>query len=115
MTGYNEERELRRYVIQWCRELMTELENNVIVCSQLTPESWDSEDPQVRTKVTGLGLNPESRAVLDLGIEEARQWVVDHVLDREGDRVCVLRCPSCDRILRTPKARQCLWCGHDWH
>jgi hypothetical protein len=25
------------------------------------------------------------------------------------------RCPSCRRIVRTPKARQCLWCGHDWH
>jgi hypothetical protein len=25
------------------------------------------------------------------------------------------RCPSCRRIVRTPKAQQCLWCGHDWH
>jgi hypothetical protein len=25
------------------------------------------------------------------------------------------RCPKCNRIVRTPHARQCLWCGHDWH
>lgn len=25
------------------------------------------------------------------------------------------RCPACHRIVRTPEARQCLWCGHDWH
>lgn len=25
------------------------------------------------------------------------------------------RCPACDRIVRTPKARQCLWCSADWH
>ena len=25
------------------------------------------------------------------------------------------RCPSCRRIVRTPQARQCFWCGHDWH
>jgi hypothetical protein len=25
------------------------------------------------------------------------------------------RCPSCKRIVKTPKACQCLWCGYDWH
>ena len=25
------------------------------------------------------------------------------------------RCPTCKRIVMTPKARQCLWCGYDWH
>ena len=24
------------------------------------------------------------------------------------------RCPSCNRIVRTPQARQCFWCGHEW-
>ena len=115
MKPYDEELVLRSYVIQWCREFMTKLENDVIVCSQLTPDSLDNPDPVVRQKVSSLGLSPESRAVLDLGMEEARQWVVDHVLDREGDRICINRCPSCNWIVRTPLAQQCLWCGHDWH
>ena len=25
------------------------------------------------------------------------------------------RCPACSRIVISPLARQCLWCGHDWH
>jgi rRNA maturation endonuclease Nob1 len=25
------------------------------------------------------------------------------------------RCPACKRIVRTPRAQHCLWCGHDWH
>jgi hypothetical protein len=25
------------------------------------------------------------------------------------------RCPACRRIVVSPEARQCLWCGHDWH
>ncbi len=25
------------------------------------------------------------------------------------------RCPVCNRIVKTPASRQCLWCGHDWH
>ena len=30
-------------------------------------------------------------------------------------RVVVNRCPGCSRIVKTPLARQCLWCGRDWH
>jgi hypothetical protein len=25
------------------------------------------------------------------------------------------RCPKCNRVVRTPLAQLCLWCGHDWH
>ena len=24
-------------------------------------------------------------------------------------------CPRCGRLPRTPRAKQCFWCGHDWH
>ena len=27
----------------------------------------------------------------------------------------VNRCPACNRVVRTPEAKQCFWCGHDWH
>ena len=27
----------------------------------------------------------------------------------------VARCPKCTKVLRTPRARQCRWCLHDWH
>jgi hypothetical protein len=26
-----------------------------------------------------------------------------------------IRCPDCRRVVKTPEARQCLWCGYDWH
>ena len=30
-------------------------------------------------------------------------------------RIEINRCPACSRIVRTHLAKQCLWCGHDWH
>ena len=39
--------------------------------------------------------------------------VVDRVLNTGS--FSVARCPQCNRILRTPNARQCRWCYHDWH
>lgn len=44
-----------------------------------------------------------------------RQEVFQSILKQYDARVVVLRCPQCQRIVRTPKAQQCLWCGHDWH
>ena len=37
-------------------------------------------------------------------------WTNDVVPDNN-----VARCPNCSARLRTPDARQCFECGHDWH
>ncbi len=29
--------------------------------------------------------------------------------------ITVNRCPKCSRVVRTPSAKQCMWCKHDWH
>jgi hypothetical protein len=37
------------------------------------------------------------------------------ILESHGTLVFINRCPACKRIVRSPGARQCLWCKHDWH
>jgi hypothetical protein len=37
-----------------------------------------------------------------------------HLTDAEGDKIFVNRCPGCNRLVRTPKAKLCLWCGNNW-
>ena len=39
--------------------------------------------------------------------------VLERMLSEHADEI--VRCDKCDGILRTPKAKQCLYCGHDWH
>jgi RNA polymerase subunit RPABC4/transcription elongation factor Spt4 len=41
------------------------------------------------------------------------EGVYDRII--ENNLIVVSRCPQCTRILRTPKAKQCRWCHHDWH
>jgi hypothetical protein len=38
---------------------------------------------------------------------------VERILAEHGDKV--IRCRKCGGILRTPRAKQCLDCGYDWH
>ena len=38
--------------------------------------------------------------------------VVDRVLSALPPGVSVNRCPTCARVLRSPQAKLCVWCGH---
>lgn len=44
-----------------------------------------------------------------------RKRVRDRILQEHGHVVFINRCPDCSKIVKTPRARQCLWCNHDWH
>jgi len=62
-------------------------------------------------------LRSELESISEL-IEEPLQFrsrVALRILVRHRDAVTVARCPQCSRILASPTAQQCLWCGHDWH
>jgi hypothetical protein len=37
------------------------------------------------------------------------------ILNENRDAVFLNYCPRCGNLARTPKARQCRSCGHDWH
>lgn len=38
--------------------------------------------------------------------------IVNRILTEHREKIIINRCPECDRILETPRSRQCLWCGH---
>jgi hypothetical protein len=54
------------------------------------------------------------REKLAAGFEAFQQSVVDRI-SREHPDLPIHRCPECNTALRTPLAKQCLKCGHDWH
>ena len=37
------------------------------------------------------------------------------ILERFKDKVFLNNCPKCDKLARTPMAKQCRFCTHDWH
>jgi hypothetical protein len=67
------------------------------------------------TKRSGRDDDPVIAAELRDGIETFRRKVRDRVLRDNPDKIFINRCPKCKCVVRTPKARQCFWCGHDWH
>src|SRR5437870_9883911 len=54
-------------------------------------------------------------AALAEGGPAFRKRVFQRVLADPAAQALINRCPRCRRIVRTPRAKQCLWCHHDWH
>ena len=51
--------------------------------------------------------------LVDLGEDAFLENLRDRVI---SDNPEVLnRCPKCQRVPVTPRAKQCPWCFHDWH
>jgi hypothetical protein len=48
-------------------------------------------------------------------LEQRIKNAMDRVMMERRSEIVENRCPACHRLVRTPKARQCLWCGNDWH
>ena len=56
--------------------------------------------------------------VLDLARNGYDAFVLStgrRILQEHRDKIIFNYCPRCGVLARTPKARQCRCCGHDWH
>ncbi len=60
--------------------------------------------------------NEEVNRLLEGGDHAFQDRVVDRVIQAEASgKMTINRCPECKQVARSKLARQCLWCGHDWH
>lgn len=53
-------------------------------------------------------LNEEDR-------EKQKIKLANLIIEDYEDKVFWNTCPNCSKLGRTPKAKQCRFCKHDWH
>jgi hypothetical protein len=127
VDSYDDDVALRCYVHQHRRDLMTPLERRVIeYTAPIVSESSDHKlEIDLQSKVAHLYEYLERRDghVDDDAVLEAFQLphaarlrnAVGRVINEQRAHINENRCPTCNRIVRTPAACQCLWCGNAWH
>jgi hypothetical protein len=110
---YDEDRELTRYVWDYFSNRMTDFERQVglAIIGRQKAANAGADAAHLLAVRWGRTDDPEINAALADGSEEFRRRVCSRVLAE----VFVNRCPRCNRVVRTPQARQCFWCGFDWH
>jgi hypothetical protein len=75
---------------------------NIGMYKMLQQMSWISSDEEVLALVEG-------------GFEAFKQRVTERIFKAHGHELELNLCPECGKIARTPLARQCRFCLHDWH
>lgn len=117
MRPYHEEAVLTDYVLDHYSQFNTDVENKAgwvayfVVGNKLDTEAMIKLAHSRWRAVDGAVV----AELLKDGVESYRWRTAQRILREHGDEVFVNRCGRCDRIVRTPKARQCFWCGFDWH
>jgi hypothetical protein len=113
---YDEPSVLTEYVCSYCVPQMTDLERAGLKALHARVKAANSDSARVRDMIvrkwSGQG-DPAIIAALSAGEAAFRDAVRDRVLRDHPE--LINRCPKCNRVARTPRAKQCRWCFHDWH
>jgi hypothetical protein len=113
---YREDEELTEYVWHNYRHLMDDAER-LVERAILAEEKASADGCRIAEvlRQRWVGNDPCIAEALREGVPAFRARVRDRLLREHADEIAINRCPACGRIVASPKARQCLWCGHDWH
>ena len=117
---YDESHELTRYVWSHCHHLIKDVEHraNRAGMAKIKADSAEQNVSEALGRVLrkrwGYEEDAEVQAALAAGYDAFRERVTRRLLSDVEVQATINRCPKCGRVVRTPLARQCLWCNHAW-
>ncbi|PRB03530.1 hypothetical protein CQ046_09130 [Chryseobacterium sp. MYb7] len=110
------DRETINYIIRYFGKLMTRDEALALNHHMYTLKSSESEHIRnVMIKRGWINSDPEVIKLLEHGYEVFEQNVVTRILAETPEKVFFNNCPKCNKLARTPYAKQCRHCGYSWH
>jgi len=118
LQEYVEQGELRRYVRRWYAHLFTDSERHGPSAEWLRTHVTDASPDEISAVFNETYDDQELRPIvlkLLAAIDRFDEQSVARILREHRDEIRVNRCPRCNRIVASPNAKQCLWCGHNWH
>ena len=116
LTDYDEDEALTDYVCSKCVPQMNHFEREGLKVVHAREKAASAESMRFREMILKKWVgeaDPQVLAALAHGFNAFRRAVRDRVLRDHPD--IINRCPKCGRVVRTPSAKQCRWCFHDWH
>lgn len=106
------------YVLKYFGQYMTKKESLARTHHIYSKKNLATKSPNTAEWFYERGLLSRDPAVLRLlekGYVEFAKSTADRILKENEDEVFLNKCPKCDQLARTPKAKQCRQCGYDWH
>ena len=109
-----------KYIINYFPNLLTDLERRAIRHTQSTSklEHRTSDNADLIKVYIEKDWLTSDQKVLDLlkdGYEQFELNTANRIVSQSSDKVFFNNCPKCTQLSRTPYARQCRFCGHNWY
>lgn len=107
--------ELIDYIYQFCEEFKTADEKLAGKTMLYNPEAiTDKILPLIKSK----GWYSDEQHIHDMFKDGKQEFIVKvatRIFNEHKDKLNLNLCPKCFKIARTPGAKQCRFCFHDWH
>jgi DNA-binding winged helix-turn-helix (wHTH) protein len=114
--------DVARYILTYHSNLMTKLECRVQghLAAKSMMTLWGNRPPAEQAYMPEdysryLSTDPVVLKLANDGYEAFAERTATRILEKYGKRLKLNRCPRCACVARTAKARQCRFCGCDWH
>jgi hypothetical protein len=62
-----------------------------------------------------ISSDPEIINLLKNGYEVFKQNIITRIMTETPEKVFFNNCPKCNKLARTPHAKQCRYCSYNWH
>jgi hypothetical protein len=95
---------------------MTDDEKLALKYHMYTYKSQDN--PKMRSLMVDRGWISDREDIKEFlkdGYEEFELSIAKRIMKETREKVFLNNCPKCNKLARTPYARQCRYCGHSWH
>ena len=114
------DKETVKYIINYFSNLLSVAEQLAIrhTSTSYKLENSTSNNSNLTRIFKEKGWLTSEQTVLDLlkdGYESFEINVANRILKQYPDKVYFNNCPKCNKLARTPYAKQCRFCGHNWH
>jgi len=110
------DQETTDYITNYFGNLMTK--NEKLALKHQMSSFKSNENPQFRKIMIDKGWissDPEITNLLENGYEVFKQNIVTRIMTETPEKVFFNNCPKCNKLARTPHAKQCRFCGYSWH
>ncbi|MCA8831595.1 hypothetical protein [Hymenobacter pini] len=116
------EADVTEYLIKYYSSLLTDTEHLALKHLQHNEKLLVNGDADSRERMREMYLRmnwlTNDARVLTLlqdGQEMFIQRAAQRIYAENGGEQLLNRCRACNRLARTPQARQCRYCNFDWH
>lgn len=106
------------YIITYYRNLLTLHEKKALRHHISTLKLDDAKDVRLTRMYLKTGWLTDDPLILNYLSEGYIQFILncaERILRETPEQVFLNNCPQCGKLARTPQAKQCRFCGLDWH